>query len=190
VRAVETVNASHERNYCISFVGAAQKERNVVAATRRRAMGFYTLRSGPEFMGFQYARRPFVLGFKTVEHARHVHYNVHPIKANIRMRLTRGGDEHRSPEPVGLSSTGVVCYGRTEVGLRKKVRGLTVPAYQWELCEALRYTMKLDTMSDDFTLRLPFEHGVGVALAYDVLDETRSEVWFQAHALHALPGFP
>lgn len=130
-----------------------------------RSSFMYTLKQGNKTIGFYSKDRPYVIGFKKLVHARSVHYAMHP-----------------EPKFQMVKSDDVMIKEGIEVFLGSTI---FIPKCAGSSLEPINDGgFHLHTMKSEEFYGMPFK-GVGVVLAYELLDEDINEFTFRAHIIRS-----
>lgn len=143
-----------------------------------------TLRNDQGLVSFLHRKRPFVLGFRSATQCRHVHYNMNPVKPNMRLHLCS------NLPPIHVNELVLEAAEMFEQPINNVYMDLhaiwmldkkgVLKSYQQELCEHLSFTMQLSEEDDASLLTMPLSKNVGVVLPHEIAMENEKLLVFRA----------
>ena len=145
-------------------------------------------------MGFQYNKRPFIIGFVNVNHTRVVQYNTNFQKPNIRLRLNRPKsiykDIKKLAELKDNEALGDVILNNIMIDTECKmfiskhnIQRLRQDVTYKELVEWYKYTQHVGRIHwRDFFL-IPMQKTIGISLVYELCYENDYEFCFACQVL-------
>lgn len=145
-------------------------------------------------LGFQYNKKPFVIGFANVYHTRIVQYNSNFQKPNIRLRLNRPKSTYKDikklakledDEALGdviLNNIMIDTDCKLFISKHNKQR-LQHDATYKELVEWYKYTQHVATIHWRDFFSIPMQKTIGISVPYDLYYENDEEFCFSCQVL-------
>jgi len=145
-------------------------------------------------LGYQYNKRPFVIGFDNVHHTRMVQYNTNFQKPNIRLRLNQPKSiykditkraELENEEALGnviLNNVMIDTDCRLFISKHNEQRLRYDMTYK-ELAEWYKYTHHVGIIDWRDFFSIPMQKTIGISIAYDLCYENDREFCFACQVL-------
>lgn len=122
--------------------------------------------------------KKFIVGFESDRHARHVHYNINPIKPNFRLKLNR---EINLEDHIYIGKRVMMDLNATLILDKKNEKQRT---YQRDLANELSYMMTLNKMNIDDFVSTPLISETNIILLKSKKDENINSVSFNGIAIY------
>lgn len=132
-----------------------------------RGQDIYTLKQGNKSVGFfsQTTNRPFVIGFKKLTHVRSVQYSIHP-DPKFKLMLS---DDVLKKEDLVVHFASTLFIPKCDDGL-STLRPMNDSGLHMQPVQSYEF------------YGMPYK-GIGIAVAYELLDEDKHEYVFKTHVV-------
>jgi len=137
-------------------------------------------------LSFIYNRNiSFYIGFESPIHARHVQYNINPLRYNFRIKLSpEGKNKHHLTDYVKM---GKPLYLDTQALLSIDKKNEKQRTYQKMLCQELTYMINMETIDAHDFVTLPFVSQKNIVLPKSVQYEDIHQIVFNSIAIYQEP---